>query len=95
MTTEKPKANAPAHTCRAGALGLTIWRNVTDEGNAWYSITPTRSYKQDDGTWQETATLGAGDLLPMAELHREAWVWITRQMQADNKARKEAEAVAA
>jgi hypothetical protein len=95
MTTEKPKANVPAHTCRAGALRLTIWRNVTEKGIAWYSVSPTRSYKQDDGTWHETPTLGADDLLPMAELHREAWAWIARQMQADARARKETEAVAA
>ncbi len=77
----------PAHRIRFGVLQVTIWRNTSDKGT-WYSAVPSRSYKQGDETWKETDSLGADDLLAMAELHRQAWVWITKQMQADSKARK-------
>ncbi len=77
----------PAHKIRFGVLQVTIWRNNSDKG-AWYSAVPTRSFKKGDDTWQETDSLGADDLLPMAELHRQAFIWIAKQMQADAKARK-------
>ena len=77
----------PAHKIRFGVLQVTIWRNSSDKGT-WYSVVPARSYKQGDETWKETDSLGFDDLLPMAELHRQAFAWIAKQMQADTKARK-------
>jgi hypothetical protein len=77
----------PAHKIRIGVLQVTIWRNTSEKG-AWYSVVPARSYKQGDETWKETDSLSFDDLLPMAELHRQAFAWIARQVQADSKARK-------
>ncbi len=78
---------SPAHKIRISNLSVTIWRNTSEKGT-WYSVTPSRSYKQGDETWKETDSLGFDDLLTMAELHRQAFVWIARQQQADSKARK-------
>jgi hypothetical protein len=78
---------SPAHKIRISNLSATIWRNTSEKGT-WYSVTPSRSYKQGDETWKETDSLGFDDLLTMAELHRQAFVWIARQQQADSKARK-------
>jgi hypothetical protein len=80
----------PAHKLRDGLLQVTIWRNTGDNGN-WYSITYTRSYKNDNGDWKETDSLPADDCLPMAELIREAYAWIKVQRRADSKARRDAE----
>jgi hypothetical protein len=80
----------PAHKLRDGLLQVTIWRNTGDNGN-WYSIVSTRSYKPDNGDWQETNSLPADDCLPMAELIREAYAWIKVQRRADSKARRDAE----
>ena len=77
----------PAHKIRFGVLQVTIWRNTGEKG-AWYSVTPTRSYKQDDETWRETDSLGFDDLLTMGKLFDLAHTWIMQQMQADAKARK-------
>ena len=77
----------PAHKIRISNLTVTIWRNTSDKG-VWYTVNPKRSYKKGDETWEETASLGMDDLLPMAELHRQAFSWIARQVQADSKARK-------
>ena len=52
----------PAHKIRIGVLQVTIWRNTGDKGK-WYSVVPTRSYKQGDETWKETDSLGFDDLL--------------------------------
>ena len=84
----------PAYKIRDGVLQVTIWRNTGDKGN-WYSVVPTRSYKQGDDSWKETDSLNADDCLAMAELLREAYAWIKMQRRADAKARKEAEQTAA
>jgi len=77
----------PAYKIRFSNLSVTIWRNTSDKG-VWYTVNPSRSYKKGDDTWKETDSLGLDDLLPMAELHRQAFVWISKQVQADSKARK-------
>jgi hypothetical protein len=84
----------PAIKFRDGTLQVTVWRNTGDKGS-YYSVTPTRSYKQDDDVWKQTESLGQDDLLAMAELLREAYAWIKAQKRADSKARKDAEKEAA
>ena len=84
----------PAHKFRDGVLQVTIWRNSGDKGT-YYSVVPTRSYKQDEDTWKETDSLNGDDCLAMAELIREAYAWIKVQRRADAKARKESEQAAA
>ena len=84
----------PAHKLRIGVLQVTIWRNHGEKG-PWYSVTPSRSYKQGDETWRETDSLGFDDLLTMAKLFDQAHTWIIDQQRADQKAKKEAAATAA
>jgi hypothetical protein len=79
----------PAHKIRISNLTVTIWRNHSiEKGTTWYSVVPSRSYKNGDDTWKETESLGFDDLLGMAELLRQAYCWIAKQMQADSKVRK-------
>jgi hypothetical protein len=81
--------SSPAHKIRIGNLHVTIWRNTnSDKGTVWYSVNPSRSYKNGDETWKESDSLGFDDLLIMAELLRQAFSWIARQQQADYDARK-------
>jgi hypothetical protein len=84
---------SPAHKIRDGVLQVTIWRNTGEKGS-YYTVNPTRSYKSGDDTWKESDSLNADDLLPMAELLREAYAWIKAQRRADAKARKESEQAA-
>ena len=83
----------PAHKIRSGVLQVTIWRNHSEKGN-WYSVIPSRSYKQGDDIWKETDSLGREDLLPMAKLLDLADTWIMHQQQADAKARRESQQAA-
>jgi len=80
----------PAHKIRIGVLQVTIWKNQSDKGT-WYSVIPSRDYKQDDA-WKETDSFGFDDLLAMAKLLDQAHTWIMRQQQADAQSRKESEA---
>jgi hypothetical protein len=76
----------PAHKIRIFPLQVTIWRNTNEKGT-WYSVNHSRSYKDGDD-WKESTSLSRDDLLVMRELHRQAFVWITKQEEADAKARK-------
>jgi hypothetical protein len=87
-------SNQPAYKFRIGNLQVTIWRNHSiEKGTSWYTVNPSRSYKKGDD-WKETDSLGFDDLLPMAELNRQAWAWIAKQMQADSKVRRAREEAA-
>jgi hypothetical protein len=83
----------PTHKIRNGVLQVTIWRNTGEKGN-WYSVNPTRSYKQGDDIWKDTDSLGFDDLLAMAKLLDQAHTWIMNQQAADAKARRESQQAA-
>ena len=87
--------NGPAHKVQDGVLKVTIWRNTSTEGKTYYTFNPTRSYRSGDDTWKESDQLNADDLLPMAELLREAYTWVKNQKRADAKAAKERDNVTA
>jgi hypothetical protein len=80
MTAGASKPTKPAHTIRRGALKVTIWRNEGEKG-PWYSVTPSRSYKQGEG-WEESGSYGSDDLLPLAKMLGEADTWIIQQQAA-------------
>ncbi len=87
--------SSPAHKIRFSNLQVAIWRNVNrDKGTVWYSIDPVRSYKDGDETWKETSSLSPDDALIMAELLRQAFAWVSKQMQADYTAKKARETAA-
>lgn len=69
----------PAHKIRAGNLEVTIWRNEGEKG-PWFSVTPSRSYKQGED-WKQTDSFGLDDLLMLAKLVDMAHTWIMDQQQ--------------
>lgn len=83
---EKKEPNKPAHEIRISRIKATAWRNVTTEGQVWFSITLTRSYKDKEGAWKSASSLGADDLLVAAEVLRAMRWWIARQYQANGAA---------
>jgi hypothetical protein len=74
----------PAHKIRNRTLSVTIWKNEGEKG-PFYSVTPSRSYKQGD-QWKESDSFGEDDLLPLAKLLDEAHSWIVNAQQAERKA---------
>jgi hypothetical protein len=91
--TKEKAMSQPAQKIRISNLQVTVWRNSSDKGN-WYSVIPSRSYKQGDD-WKETTSLGFDDLLTMAKLFDMAHTWIMHQQLADAKGRKESAQAAA
>ncbi|HTW68170.1 MAG TPA: hypothetical protein VME17_26325 [Bryobacteraceae bacterium] len=90
VKTEK-KANRPVHTVRYGAVRAAIWRNVVDNGNAdrpMYSVTFSRSYKDDDNNWKDSATFGPDDLLTLAKVANDAHTFVHQNRSKDSFERR-------
>ena len=80
--------NRPIHTIRYGPVRAAVWRNVVDLGAAsreMYSVTFSRSYRDGDNQWKDSASFGVDDLLVLAKVADEAHTWISRQRSGDTK----------
>lgn len=51
-------SKTPAYKFKLGLITATIWDN-----NGFYSVDLSRSYKNNEGQWQSTASYGHSDLL--------------------------------
>lgn len=74
----------PVHTVRLGRIRASVWQNQGDDGDAWYSVTLSRIYRQAraDGTGDEykaAQSFGKDDLLVCAECCRLAYLWVVSQ----------------
>lgn len=67
----------PAHKLRLGLITATIWDN-----DGFYSVDIARSYKDQDGNWNNTASYSQADLLNVAKCAERAEIWIARQAHA-------------
>jgi hypothetical protein len=86
---ETPKQR-PAHEIRFGRLKLTIWKQESDKG-PWFSVVPTRSYRDAQGNWRSSQSFGLDDLLLLAKLCDLADTWIRRERIKDNQNGQDAE----
>ena len=75
MTSEKPK---PVHRVRIGKLKAAVWSNSSSSSNGnWHNVQLRRIYKKDgDDTWSESDNFGRDDLLTLAEIVRQTYLWI-------------------
>ena len=69
----------PVHKIRSGPIEVAIWRNEGERG-AWYSVTPSRSYKQGE-EWKQSDSFKFEDLLTLAKLLDMAHSWIMGHQQ--------------
>ena len=72
-------SNKPKAKLRIGAVTATIWENENSEGKKFYSVNLIRSYRDNDGEWQEADNLNHGDLMNAARVLERAEEWITGQ----------------
>jgi hypothetical protein len=74
MAKEKEK---PIKQLRCGALSVAIWKREHKE-DVFYSLTPSRAYKEKDSEeWSYSDSLNHDDLPVMAQLLNMAFAWIT------------------
>lgn len=82
--------NAPVATHRDGAISAKVWRNVSNEGNPYYSTTFARTYTNPQ-TKQiaEAQSFGGTDILKIQQLAGEAYQSITQLRQHDKQRSQE------
>lgn len=66
----------PTHKIRYGAIQASIWKNESNTGDSWYSVTLGRRYKDDDEHWQTSHSLGMRDLPLLVSASQSAYQWI-------------------
>ncbi len=68
MTINQPKEekmgkeNKPEMTIRAGTVRAAIWKNSSDKGDEYFTVSLSRGYKDGDD-WKETNTYNRDDLM--------------------------------
>jgi hypothetical protein len=84
--------NKPAATIKRSPVNAAIWRNQTQKGEVFYSVTFERSYKDDAGNWKSSDSFNAGDLLLLAKVADEAHTKIYELRASDRQAQHEDQA---
>jgi hypothetical protein len=76
----------PAAKVTMYPVSAAIWRNQNPNG-VFYSVTFERSYKDDEGKWQSSATFNANELLLLAKVadlaHSEIYKLRTNDRQSE------------
>ena len=81
----------PVHRIHVGNIAAAIWANKSEKSGTWYSVTFSRSYKNQD-TWKHTDSYSRDDLLVLAKVADLAWKWIHDQTKTQAAETSEAEA---
>ena len=68
----------PAKKFRIGAVEATIWENQGRDDGFFFSVEPSRLYKDGD-EWKRSNSFTHHDLLNVAKVLERAEAWITEQ----------------
>jgi len=79
---DENQPNQPVTTIRAGGVKATVWENQSKEGNTYFSVSVTRSYK-DGEEWKDTGTYYRDDLPKIELVVRKAYEFI--QLEVDRQ----------
>ena len=88
-TASGANGNKPVHSVRHRSIKATIWKNETANG-PMYNVTVLRSYKDDNGEWKDSHSIGYDDLMNVAALMYEAHAYISELRTKDNGPRSQA-----
>ena len=80
--------NKPVHTVRHRSIKAAIWKNETSNG-PMYNVTVVRSYRDDNGDWKDSQSIGYDDLMNVAALMYEAHAYISSLRANENGARRQ------
>lgn len=74
-----PTATKPVQTFRLRGVTVSVFANTAkmkDREVTFHKVAIQRSYRDDDGEWQNTTSYGRDDLPVMGLLLKQAWQWI-------------------
>jgi hypothetical protein len=81
---QEPAKNRPVKEVRLGRIKASVWSNTNSKQEQWYSCVLTRSYKDAQGEWKSSHSLGLDDLLVAGEVLRLAALWIYAERQGQH-----------
>lgn len=84
--------NPPIATFRDGRLKATVWENTNESGEAYHSVTLSKTYEDAKGKLKDTNSFSHGELLSVRELAREARSFVLdihRDLAIERKAERE------
>ncbi|MCI4663148.1 MAG: hypothetical protein MRY74_00360 [Neomegalonema sp.] len=82
--------NPPVETHRDGAVSAKIWRNHTNEGDAFYSVTFQRTYTDPQTEKpRESSSFQGTDLLKIQQLAGEAYKSVSHHRALDREEAKD------
>ena len=73
--------NQPVQEIRMGLIKAVVWANQTKSNGIMHNVTLSRIYRDTNGDWQETQSLGRNDLLLAAKVLDAAHTFICRKEQ--------------
>ena len=78
------KQEAP-HTIGVGrGIKAKIWTNNGSK-STWYNVTFARSYRDEDGNFQDSDSFGRDDLLHLARAAEKAFDYINTQLRGEDQ----------
>jgi hypothetical protein len=72
----------PVHAVRLRNVRAAVWAN-RNEGGTYYTVTLSRSYRDQEGNWHTSESFGRDDLLLLAKVADVAHTWIWEQLQSN------------
>ena len=84
--------NAPLQVFRVKGVKVSVFQNSSD-ANVWHKITTQKIYRDADGTWKTTTSLGRDDIPVARMLMERAWEFIL-DLEAGSREPSEEVAVA-
>ncbi len=87
MTNSNQKqSNPPIDTVRIGRVSSSIWERTDAKGNRFYSVTFSRSYRDENGKIQYADSYGHHDLLRLEKVAGETFRRVDQLEQQDREA---------
>lgn len=83
--TTDSSTNKPVDRVMLGSVQLAIWKNTSQKGNVYYSVTPQTGYRDDKGDWQPSNSYNRDDLLVLSQASEIAFRRI-HELQAEDRA---------
>ena len=82
--------NKPVRNFREGGLTVSVWKNATEGGKIYYSLSPQKRYTKDDGqTWESTNSYSKRESILLANLFTMASTWITLNLEVSRELEKQ------
>ena len=76
--------NSPVKKLEDYPYTASVWRNQSDKG-PYYTVTVTRSFRDENGEYKNTHSIPSNDLLRVSELQRSAHQFVLELRREDRR----------